>query len=1010
MANPDEMVGERFRVIYAVTESPTGRLVRCRDVRDDRLVLVALLPITDATQPDIARLATEVAAVRHAALVPLREHFAAGTQYVLVCDDPAGLDLAQQAERGVDDVATAMGWLIDVLGATAALHGHRPALTLGAPEPGDIWFTTDGSVRLLPFAAVRSLGNEPSPWLAPELAEGEPTEASDIYALSALWFLLLTGKAPPPANPLGGPPPLRGIAPHVSPLIEQALMRGLQPRVVNRYQSAREMRVACETVRTLGERTLGFVGPDAAAAPPPEPSVAAAPTPAPAIAAPPPVAAPTTPPAVESPPNAPVAPPAEATGAKRSGVPTGCLVALALGLVVIALGLCLVTALLLAPQSPLPALLGYTSPFAALQPTSAPPAAPTAAMPTSAPATSVPAAPTPTGIALGANAITLANAATITQTAAIEGSLAGPTAFSPDGTLIAIGISGEVRLFDSATLSETVRLAGHRGRVTSLAWSRDGTRLVTGASDDGRVLVWRTADRTIEQTLVGHEGWIRSLEIAPDGSFIVSGSTDGTVRVWNTADWSVRHVLVGHTGYIGGVAVSPDSRLIASGGRDGTVRLWDATSGAAIDGFAFQTALTQDGVTRYWTTGVRFSPDGRTIAVGATDGTVSLLDAANGATRQTLRGHTNWVVIRGLEFTPDGATLYSAGLDGTIRRWTVADGSAAGVLEQHQMGVFSIALAPDGQRLVSVSDQEGRVLLWNTADDSISGSALVGQGLITGIVFSPDSRAVVLTGYNGVLQLRILEDGSNSLLPGSPVASQPFAFLPNGRFVALDEQGRVAIIDIANQQSGVLGGAPGTPLSVAASPAGTLVAVGDSSGAVTIWDASSPQARVLPTNDLGAVTLLAFSGDGRYLAAVGPAANPRVALYDVTAAQLLRTLEGSDAAITAATFQPGSDVLATTSFDGVVRFWSAGDGTIARTIAAPDAEGWFAGIAFSPDGSLLAASSAAGTVMLYDARSGTLLAEHALEFSLTAVSFSPDGSLLAVGSHDNSVRILAQPR
>jgi WD40 repeat protein len=302
------------------------------------------------------------------------------------------------------------------------------------------------------------------------------------------------------------------------------------------------------------------------------------------------------------------------------------------------------------------------------------------------------------------------------------------------------------------------------------------------------------------------------------------------------------------------------------------------------------------------------------------------------------------------------------------------------------------------------------VLLWNTADDSIGGSALVGQGLITGIVFSPDSRAVVLTGYNGVLQLRILEDGSNSLLPGSPIASQPFAFLPNGRFVALDEQGRVAVIDIANRQSGLLSGAPGTPLSVAASPTGALVAVGDSGGAVTVWNQTGPQGQTLPANDLGAVTLLAFSSDGRYLAAVGPAANPRIALYDVTTAQLLRTLQGSDAAITAVAFQPGSEVLATTSFDGVVRFWNAGDGIIARTIAAPDAEGWFAGIAFSPDGSMLAASSAAGTVMVYDAGTGALLAEHVLEFSLTAISFSPDGSLLAVGSHDNSVRILTQPR
>ncbi|MGW5261947.1 WD40 repeat domain-containing protein, partial [Microbispora sp. NPDC004025] len=67
---------------------------------------------------------------------------------------------------------------------------------------------------------------------------------------------------------------------------------------------------------------------------------------------------------------------------------------------------------------------------------------------------------------------------------------------------------------------------------------------------------------------------VYAVAIAPDDSWLASGSADETVRLWN-ADGSQRAVLQGHTGWVRGVAIAPDGSWLASTSDDGTVRLWD---------------------------------------------------------------------------------------------------------------------------------------------------------------------------------------------------------------------------------------------------------------------------------------------------------------------------------------------------------------------------------------------------------------------------------------------------
>jgi WD40 repeat protein len=72
--------------------------------------------------------------------------------------------------------------------------------------------------------------------------------------------------------------------------------------------------------------------------------------------------------------------------------------------------------------------------------------------------------------------------------------------------------------------------------------------------------------------LYGHTGPVNSVAFSSDGSWIVSGSSDRTVRTWDAVLSTIQHTLEGHTGSVKSVAFSPDGSQIVSGSSDCTVR------------------------------------------------------------------------------------------------------------------------------------------------------------------------------------------------------------------------------------------------------------------------------------------------------------------------------------------------------------------------------------------------------------------------------------------------------
>ena len=107
-------------------------------------------------------------------------------------------------------------------------------------------------------------------------------------------------------------------------------------------------------------------------------------------------------------------------------------------------------------------------------------------------------------------------------------------------------------------------LTGHTEPVAAVAVAPDSSWLASG-SWDRTVRIWDVASGQERATLARHTSWVTALAVAPDGSWLASGSRDETVRIWDAASGQERATLKGHTGQVAAVAVAPDGSWLATG-------------------------------------------------------------------------------------------------------------------------------------------------------------------------------------------------------------------------------------------------------------------------------------------------------------------------------------------------------------------------------------------------------------------------------------------------------------
>ncbi len=341
-----------------------------------------------------------------------------------------------------------------------------------------------------------------------------------------------------------------------------------------------------------------------------------------------------------------------------------------------------------------------------------------------------------------------------------EGMAVKSVAYSPDGKQIAAAISnGEVWLFDTATETVLRVINAHKGEASTVSFSLDGQRIVTGG-EDKTIRIWNVQTGLQEMQLDGlqldgHRNRILKASLSPNGSRILtveslsSSRSDFSifVTVWDMQDRQKLFELSqldssGDNRQIKDAAFSPDGTHLAVAAPP-FIAVVDAATGkkknqfpangnalssTAISYFPggkkiasmiddrltisdLSSGSTEQQVIELTNTGstLALSSDGSNIATGLADGSVEVLNSNSGRLMSHLRGHER---VFATSFSPDGFSLATAGYTGdeaTLKTWNLLQPKNPSIVSSENW-FHELAFSPNGNHLVMLSPFGSRIV------------------------------------------------------------------------------------------------------------------------------------------------------------------------------------------------------------------------------------------------------------------------------------------------------------
>ncbi|MCB9452918.1 MAG: WD40 repeat domain-containing protein [Anaerolineaceae bacterium] len=472
--------------------------------------------------------------------------------------------------------------------------------------------------------------------------------------------------------------------------------------------------------------------------------------------------------------------------------------------------------------------------------------------------------------------ITVENAADITELAVLGRGTGFTLAWSPDSSLLAVGTTIGVWLYDSTDLAAEPVLLPTSGDVGAMAFSSDSSLIAGGV---GKTLfIWDpTTQELLKRLDLDISGDILDVLFGLDTSWIALGTSRDMLYIVDTATGEVTATLEGHSDDVSILALSPDGTLLASGSKDKTVKLWNTSD--------FTEITTLEGHEGY-IGGLQFSPDGATLYVGDSKSAITLWDIATGGQWAVWEPEKGSYVVD-MALTSDGGTLLvGEANNGSVRLWDVASGTEAAIYPVHvypeinsYFATVAMALSPDDARIATLGSA-GMLRIWDAA---------TGENLITSgdhpdeawsVAFNPDSTQLS-TSYDHRIW-RVWD----------PATYEVLHFEMN--------LFRIGFSD--NRTSNVY------------SPDGTQIAT-RSAFEIKVYDAATWTMRY--EYKMNGHSSVIYNADGSLLIVVGNA----LAVLDAATGEELAKFENHTHQINSVAINADQTLIATASDDGTVRLW-----------------------------------------------------------------------------------------
>jgi eukaryotic-like serine/threonine-protein kinase len=585
--------------------------------------------------------------------------------------------------------------------------------------------------------------------------------------------------------------------------------------------------------------------------------------------------------------------------------------------------------------------------------------------------------------------------------------------YTPDGKrVISSGTVEGLRVWDPSTGRDLFYLEGTEptggklggfatagGDPTRFAVTADG-EILASIRATGPLLAWDLVTGKKQRELAAKGGPLKTcLAIDPKGAWLAFGCGGGNVFmkdvfVVNPATGMELAQLQGHTASVTSVAASADGALLASGCDGGVVIVWDMkerkprwrlpSAAGSVLGLAFRPGAAdliaihrgavlrcldvQTGTERYSVslrphqpTALAMRPDGLRLACGTNKGEIQIYDPVTGEPRELYRGHLEpYRIVTALAYSPDGARLISAGGDKTLRVWDVTHAPEASQLKVPLAQGVGVALHPQTGSLIAAS-RDGVLRRWLAANGQPAGQHRTPGGLLSLLVVADKAERVACATFDGTVRVwdwRV----DKQVLELSRVADhvKAMALSPDGKALLVSGGGgQGSWLRSWDVDSGKEIQAPqpkGPVIQLMFAPDGRSLALGDDQNLLFVW--RFPEcAEVFRYQGATNVMGLAFSDDSKLLAA-GVGARVRV----WQANDWKEVLDGwARGPALHLAFHPASQRLAASSND--VTIWDLSTGQQALTLPASTPQ---VALRFTADGSALVGATLDGALTVWE--------------------------------------------